>query len=75
MAKDEPHASVGGLLGLGKDSQNSVRIMPKYEKSQVTRSKSSCDRSMHERKEDKVEEVVREEDAAEEEYKQEKKKR
>ena len=30
VALDEPHVSVGGLLGLGIVRWNSVRILPKY---------------------------------------------
>ena len=33
------------VLGLGKDRNNSVIMMPKFEKSQVARSKRICDRS------------------------------
>ena len=51
MALDEPHVSVGGMLGLGKDKNNLVRILPKYEKSQFPRMKRSCDRSSRKKKE------------------------
>ena len=38
------------LLGLRKDRNNSVSILPKYENIYVTRSKRSCDKSREGRK-------------------------
>ena len=32
VAWDEPHVSVGGMLGVGKDWENSFRIIPKDKK-------------------------------------------
>ena len=39
MAPNEPQVSVGGLLDLGEVRKNSVGILTKYEKSQVTERK------------------------------------
>ena len=52
MARNEPHVSVGGLLALGKDRQNSVRIMLENVKNLVTGRKRSYDRSREGRTEE-----------------------
>ena len=59
MAWDDPLVSFGGMLALGKDRQNSVRILPKKVKSLVIGRKRRCDRSREGRAEVDKEEITK----------------